>query len=291
MSLTPMNAFALKTSTHHQGSNRPAAWQARCALALLAAYLLLLAIAVRDSARPVTLGIAAAPDPTTGRWLISDVKPTSLALTAGIRPGDILIEIDGAAPPPAGAALEGATQAKSLRPGTAERFEVGEVGRPLAAPNRAAYFLISIVFFAVGAAALGFGHDQAPRALALVCCVGAAGIATLQPVYRQVPWALFLNGFYVPLFTGGFAYLFMVFPVQRSLWLGRWRIPPASLLLPTIPIALSWLLSVMIDRGAAPYQLIRQVMLWSGYLYHCTQSGSRRRRCGAPCRPGAGCRG
>ena len=266
-----MNALASKMITHHQGTNRPAGWQARCALALLAAYLLLLAVAVRDSARPVTLGIAAAPDPATGQWLVADVKPTSLALTAGIRPGDILIEIDGSAPPPGGAAdpaaLAGATQAKSLRPGTGERFKVGEVGRELAAPNRAAYFLISVVFFAVGVVALGFGRGQAPRALALVCCVGAAGIATLQAVYRQAPWALLLNGFYVPLFTGGFAYLFLVFPVQRSLRLGRRRVPPAALLLPTVPIALSWLLSVTIDRGAAPYQLIRQVMLWSGYLY------------------------
>ena len=39
MSLTPMNALA---STPHQASNRPAGWQARCALVLPAAYLLVL---------------------------------------------------------------------------------------------------------------------------------------------------------------------------------------------------------------------------------------------------------
>ena len=112
--------------------------------------------------------------------------------------------------------------------------------------------------FVVGVVALCWGRGRAPRALALVCCVGAGELTWLQAVYRQASWALILHGFYVPLFLGGFAYLFLVFPSQRQLRIGRWTLRPEHILVPALPIGVGWnILVFLADDSASLLMVIR----------------------------------
>src|SRR5919199_4220531 len=157
-----MSGDGSRTFMRNRRDCPPTGWQGQLALLLLAGYLLLLAAAARDSRLPATLGIIASYEATTGNWLVADVKPASLAMSKGVRPGDILVEVDGQAPPgdvTAGrAAVERAGQLKSRRPVTGEEVQVGEVGRKVRTLHRMPYFLISIVFFAVGAVAFVWGR-------------------------------------------------------------------------------------------------------------------------------------
>src|SRR5215208_6185215 len=94
-----MSEAGSRTFIRNRRDRRPTGWRGRLILLLLVGYLLLLTVAARDSQRPVTLGVTARYDQSTGSWLVADVMPASLALSQGFRPGDILVEVDGQAPP------------------------------------------------------------------------------------------------------------------------------------------------------------------------------------------------
>ncbi len=256
-------------------TRRPRAPRGALVAALLAAYFLLLLTVSRQSASPVTLGLVATRDDTSGSWIVSEVNPTSKASDAGIKPGDLLTRVDGA-PAPEGitagvAALRAATQAEVRRPGTGQTLVAGDLGRRPGTPNRAAFFFIATIFFAVGVVALLWGRGAAPGALALVCCAGAVALAIAPAGYRQVRWALLLNGVVVPLFTGGFAYLFLVFPAVREGRLARRRLPPTLVLLPALPLAALYIATAALTPGQQTV-----VARWPGYLYFlgCLAGGS-----------------
>ncbi|HEX5502762.1 MAG TPA: HD domain-containing phosphohydrolase [Thermomicrobiales bacterium] len=244
-----------------------ATWRGRCAAALLVAYLVLGIAVLTSSAAPVALGIRAAWDGAVGAWVVTEVAPTSLAWSAGVRAGDRLVEVNGRPPgpddPQLAQRLAHATQAVAADPATQEAREVGAVGQRLRAPNRLAYFGMSVIFFGVGLGALTLGRGAAPRALALVCCLGAAGLVNLQAVYHQVPWALSLNGIFIPCFMGAFAYLFLVFPTPRAIRLGGWRLPPWAVLAPAPVVAVAWELWIGLPRQSA----LNAATVWLGYLY------------------------
>ncbi|MDP9373687.1 MAG: hypothetical protein M3Q65_14790, partial [Chloroflexota bacterium] len=270
---------AIAGQGHKAGSRsaarRPFGPRGALVAVLLAGYILLLLVVTRQSADPVTLGLAAAREGASGSWVVKEVKPTSKANDKGIRPGDVLVSVDGAPPPDdvtrGEEAIRTATQVEVRRPGTGQLLVAGDLGRGPRAPNRMAFFFIATIFFAVGAAALMWGRGAAPFALALVCCAGAVALANAPAAYRQVRWALLLNGVVVPLFTGGFAYLFLIFPVGREGRLGRWRLPATAVLLPALPLAALWIVTVAFAPGQHT-----AVTRWPGYLYFlgCLAGGS-----------------
>ncbi len=270
---------AIAGQGHKAGSRsaarRPFGPRGALVAVLLAGYILVLLVVTRQSADPVTLGLAAAREGASGSWVVKEVKPTSKANDKGIRPGDVLVSVDGAPPPDdvtrGEEAIRTATQVEVRRPGTGQLLVAGDLGRGPRAPNRMAFFFIATIFFAVGAAALMWGRGAAPFALALVCCAGAVALANAPAAYRQVRWALLLNGVVVPLFTGGFAYLFLIFPVGREGRLGRWRLPATAVLLPALPLAALWIVTVAFAPGQHT-----AVTRWPGYLYFlgCLAGGS-----------------
>jgi diguanylate cyclase (GGDEF)-like protein/putative nucleotidyltransferase with HDIG domain len=233
-----------------------------CLIVAYAAFLL--AIIQRSPGAP-TLGIQAGWNATANRWVVTRVIPTSEAADAYAQTGDIILAVNGQ--PVTSSDLDPALieQARTIllvHTPTNTQVTIGQLHRQPRSLDEAPFTFLSIAFFAIGAFALAFGRGKAPRALAILCTAGAIEALVLPALYGLASWALILNGFCVPLFFGSFAYLFTVFPVQRRLPLGR-RLPPETILLPAIPLALLYLWMVF-----AFSQPLFQAVKRLGYVYY-----------------------
>jgi diguanylate cyclase (GGDEF)-like protein/putative nucleotidyltransferase with HDIG domain len=192
-----------------------------------------------DSTQP-TLGLTFASDPQSGALIVERVVFASEAHDAGIQPGDVILMLDGVGVGPQTAA--GSTnllqphQITVAHNGGATRISVGAIGSTSSDLHLLPYVGMSAIFFVVGLTALLLGRGTAPRALALLCLSGAVEGLILPQSLSLNTWALTLNGFFVPIFIGAFAYLFAIFPRRRAITFRATRIRAEWLLLPTLPL-------------------------------------------------------
>ena len=252
--------------THQHGAGQFQRYLGRgLTLFLIAIYAVFLLAIVRSSPGAPTLGIQASWDATAAHWRVTHVIPTSDAAVAYAQTGDIILAVNDQ---PATSELDPMTieQARTILlmdESTGEQHAIGQLHQQPSSLSEAPFVFLSIAFFAVGAFALAFGQGKAPRALVILCIAGAIEALVLPALYSLAAWALILNGFCVPLFFGGFAYLFTVFPVQRRIPLGRWRIPTELILLPVIPLATIYLWMVLAFSQPL-FQAVRRL----GYIYY-----------------------
>ena len=214
------------------------------ATALLVAlfYCIFLVCALNSSTQEPALGMTFAYDDASRLWLVTDVVAFGEASANGVRVGDTLAAIDGL-PPDANAplAIDRANRLTFARPGGGHEFTIERYRQNPDGASPWPFFVIGTLFCLVGVGALAFGRGSAPRALALLCCVGAIMIANLPLGFRGVPWSVVVNAFALPLFVGSFALLFAVFPVERSLPVRSRRIRAYWILPPALLVSCSYL--------------------------------------------------
>src|SRR4051812_41096767 len=213
-------------------------------LLLIIAVIMAFALTLNEAARRPTLGISVTQDAHSGAWIVDGVAYSSDAARAEATVGDIVRRIDDKDLVPndssAPSAVRHATQLTLQRSATGDLVTIGVLGTSPGSLSLLPYLFIGIIFVVVGAGALLLGRGETARALALLCCIGALEAIILPLVlFQEVAWVLVLNALIVPLFMGSFAYLFLVFPTERSLRLGHWRLQPAWILAFALPAMLS----------------------------------------------------
>ncbi|HEX3722493.1 MAG TPA: diguanylate cyclase, partial [Nitrolancea sp.] len=82
------------------------------------------------------------------------------------------------------------------------------------------------------------------KALALTCFSGATELTILPLIDRNSSWAFIFHCTLIPLFFSSFAYLFLVFPRERTIRIRHTTIPTWVVPLTSIPIGLAWVLTV-----------------------------------------------
>ena len=222
-----------------------------------------------------TLGVSFAQAGDSGTWIITNVAFASSAHDVKVKNGDIVRLIDGKTIGP-GTLLSPDTELRAqqitvVRPETGEEITIGALGRTPYGLNLVPYLIMSSVFFAVGCTTALIGRGSAPRALALLCISGAIEAMILPLGLRQVGWALVLNALCVPIFIGGFAYLFLVFPIRRPLRLQRYQLAAEWVWLPIVPISLTYALAVINNNDSL--RLLSQVLGFPYFLV-CFVGGS-----------------
>lgn len=257
------------------------------AIGLLLLYTVLLIATTRGTSGPPTLGLRIDLDEQLNIWRISSVHPLSPAADGGLRAGDLLISIDDELLTRETVNAENlardAKRVTAIHPDTGEQLTADAVSRT---PNRNALFVISAVFFFVGALALVWGRGRAPRALALVCFTGAAEAAVLPAIYRQLDWAFMLHSLFLPLFFASFAYLFLVFPTPRNPHILGRAIPKWIVPFSALPFAFAWSAVVLLAPDyyglfqllGAPYFLICLVGGAASLVYHWLKTHAPRER-------------
>src|SRR4051794_3711406 len=192
-------------------------WRNIAGAAITLIFVSLVLITSQAASRRPSLGLSFVEERTAAVWVVSTVTPTSPAAEAGARVGDVLVALNGIATrdiEALGASdIDSATQVALRNPATGREIVIGTPGQQIHAPNTIPFLFIAFIFFAVGLVALLSGHGPAPRALILLCFTGAVETLSIPLGSRQIVWALALNGLGAPIFIGGFAFLFMVFPV------------------------------------------------------------------------------
>jgi diguanylate cyclase (GGDEF)-like protein len=197
--------------------------------------------------KPPRFGIAAAWNVKLHAWQITNVRPLGLANGAGVESGDVVLLADGETPSPPPVGNENQiTEAVRLRLQRVPENRILTVNARDRIQNHTITALFSVVFFAVGLVALIIGEGTAPKALALVCIAGAAELAILPTIYRDIAWSIGLHTVFLPLFFSGFAYLFLVFPRDLTLRLGKRILPTWLVPLTSLPIAIVWSLTVFV---------------------------------------------
>ncbi len=237
-------------------------------LLLIPAFLACLVFIQQSGTARSALGLTFAQESAGGAWIVTDVTFASQAHDAGIKEGATVRLIDGQ-PIGAGAILntDAANRVQQItvvNPNTSKAITIGALGRTPFDFNLLPYLIMGLVFFAVGFVTVLVGRGSAPRALALLCISGSIEAIILPLSQRQIGWALILNGICVPIFIGGFAYLFLVFPARRALQLQRYKLAAEWVLLPIIPISLTQILAVTSNN--APLLLLSRVLGFPYFL-------------------------
>ena len=234
------------------------------ALALVA-FLVVVIAATAINETPPTVGVTGHPDIGRAGWVVDTVSPLGAAQDAGVRQGDAILLVDDkelpSDPAAATAQLTHATRVEFLSSATGQLFTVDATA---GIPPWTALLLISVVFFIVGSIAVLRGRGESTRALALACYAGAAELAVIPIVLRQVTWGIGIHSVALSLLIASFPYLFLVFPVRRTLPIFRWHLSPAFIPLSATIFALAWI-AVMVfapnsyegfrQFGAYPFDL------------------------------------
>jgi diguanylate cyclase (GGDEF)-like protein/putative nucleotidyltransferase with HDIG domain len=217
-------------------------------LLLAPAFIACLVFTQQNVVNRSSLGVNFAREGDNGAWVVTEVAFASEAYDNKVMKGDVVRVIDGRTIE-SSTILDADTEKRAqqiivARPDTNKEITIGALGRTPYTLNLLPYFIMGSVFFAVGFITVLIGKGSAPRALALLCISGAIEAIIYPLVSRLIGWALLLNALCVPIFIGGFAYLFLVFPGRRMLRLGRYTFAPEWILLPIIPISITNILSV-----------------------------------------------
>jgi len=235
------------------------AWRWRMAAVLLAVYFALIGITVRSQRQPFFNGVTATWQPESSQWVVTAVKPLSVATDVGVRVGDVVLEANGKPASeigPESVAAIGTAPDITLR--GASTGDIIELDATYRAPNTAAFTLISLAFILVGSVAFVWGTGTAPRALALMSYVGGVEFAIISLAYWQVEWAVVLHSIAVPLAFGSLAYLALVFPIHRTLRIGRWVIE--SYVVPLAALPLSVTLAVTSSTLPNLFDVVRPIL-------------------------------
>jgi len=196
-----------------------------------------------------TIGITAEQNAAGAPWSVAAVSALNESPGAGARRGDVIRAIDGQPIDPTTTItqkqLDQARQIVLERPKTGESIIVEAENAAPQNMNVQPYLLLSIVFLVVGVFSSLFGRGAAPQALGLLCSVGALEALTIPFTDTPVQWALLVNGICVPLFMGSFAYLFLVFPTERTLAFRSRLLPPTVVLLPAPLISLLYVFAAI----------------------------------------------
>lgn len=243
-------------------------------LLLVPLFIACLVLTQQSAANGSILGVTFAQKEAQGTWVVTNVTFASEAYDAGLREGDIVRRLDGKPVDPntqlAPDTEKQVRQLTVLSPTTNEETTIGALSRAPYNPNLLPYLIMATVFFAVGFVTVLIGHGAAPRALALVCISGAIEALTFPLTLRQIGWALVFNGVCVPIFIGGFAYLFLVFPTRRTLRLRRFELAAEWIFLPIIPISVTQILALTNTNDAL---LLLSRILGFPYFLACLVGG------------------
>ncbi|HET9014386.1 MAG TPA: diguanylate cyclase [Thermomicrobiaceae bacterium] len=225
-------------------------------------YVLVAVAAVRLGEMPPPAGLTGRWEHGGTEWVVDSVSPLSAAQDAGVHPGDTILTVDGQ-PLPSDSAAAAARLAKATRVEvfSAASDNVITVNAASGAPPWQALLVISAVFFVVGSVAVLRGQGEATRALTLACYAGAAELAIAPAVLWQVNWGVGIHSIALPLLISSFPYLFLVFPVRRTLNIRGLRISPIWLPVSSLAFAATWVLVIVTEPNN--YQLFQRM----GYPY------------------------
>lgn len=207
-----------------RAGRHPTNWRWAVAVATFVALIVVGEISLTEENRPLELGLRA--ERSGDRLVVAWSYPRGVAWDAGVRPGDVVLTIDGR--PASGDDPPGAVS-------TARRLEVraadgstlavsSDAPAILPAPLRWSFLFLAAAFAIVGGAVFVLSVDFLAATVTLALATAAAtallaGIATAE----RATWALGLE--YVAVVASGacILLLFLVFPINRlASRLGRW---------------------------------------------------------------------
>jgi putative nucleotidyltransferase with HDIG domain len=185
-------------------------------------YCVLLGSMLNLSAGDVNLGITAKLD-QDGRWVVSEIVPTSLGYDQNIQPGDIVVERDGLSLPKADGngkeeTFTGARELVIQRAGDASVGKVDVRWDEATTDNSMrswAYSLLGLIFIGVGGPVFAKARERTAASTFYVFCIAtASALAVSLAAILGNEWLLAAMFAIMVLWAGSFAVFFFKFPVR-----------------------------------------------------------------------------
>ncbi|MBI2849154.1 MAG: hypothetical protein HYX88_03390 [Chloroflexi bacterium] len=232
------------------------------ALGCLVAYGLIMLASVAAALGPSSMGLDARPMPD-GSWRISWVMPAGLAWDGGVRPGDLLLAIDGV-PTENAAPLYPLSQAQGVVvhsqttgeirviAGTEPPVSTRSSARSAVLPVVIPMGILSVIYAVLGLLVytripygVGAAFGAFAGAIALVFMLAPASLS-------GQPWAQAGQFLSIVLMAGTFPYFFSIFPRERFWSLRGIRVTPHIYLYSFLAISASYGMNVLWMPTAYP---------------------------------------
>lgn len=158
----------------------------------------------------------------SGRWIVSDVVPSGLGYDAGVRPGDILVAVDGKPVGPASFTGQSTVDLSSIKAAGLQKagapsqqiFITTQNVEALDPVRRWAFALLGLIFIGVGGPVYAKARQRtAAAAFYAFCLFSALGLAIAPVSFLLNGWVLAAMFVAIVMWAGSFAYFFMEFPV------------------------------------------------------------------------------